>query len=50
MKCVFDSYTDFTKGKDIGADATFDNFPGPTSRAPRSLTDFAAAYADRFRY
>lgn len=26
MKCVFDSYTDLTNGKDIGADETFDNF------------------------
>lgn len=50
MKCVFDSYTDFTNGKDIGADATFDNFPGLTGRAPRSLADFAKTYADRFRY
>jgi NAD(P)H dehydrogenase (quinone) len=50
MKCVFDSYTDLTNGKDIGADATFDNFPELTGRAPRSLADFAKRYADRFRY
>ena len=50
MKCVFDSYTDFTNGKDIGADAIFDNFPGLTGRAPRSLADFAKTYADHFRY
>ena len=26
MKCVFDSYSDLTDGKDIGADQVFDNF------------------------
>jgi NAD(P)H dehydrogenase (quinone) len=50
MKCVFDSYTDLTNGKDIGSDATFNNFPELTGRAPRSLADFARKYADRFRY
>jgi NAD(P)H dehydrogenase (quinone) len=50
MKCVFDSYTDLTNGKDIGADATFDNFAELTGRPPRSLADFVARYADRFRY
>ena len=50
MKCVFDSYTDLTNGKDIGSDATFDNFPVLLGRAPRSLADFARTYADRFRY
>jgi NAD(P)H dehydrogenase (quinone) len=50
MKCVFDSYTDLTNGKDIGEEATFDNFPELTGRAPRSLADFARTYADRFRY
>jgi NAD(P)H dehydrogenase (quinone) len=50
MKCVFDSYTDLTNGKDIGADATFDNFAELTGRSPRSLADFARSYADRFRY
>jgi NAD(P)H dehydrogenase (quinone) len=47
MKCVFDSYTDLTNGKDIGADKTFDNFPQLTGRAPRNLADFARIYADR---
>jgi NAD(P)H dehydrogenase (quinone) len=50
MKCVFDSYIDLTNGKDIGADAIFDNFPELTGRAPWSLADFARRYADRFRY
>jgi NAD(P)H dehydrogenase (quinone) len=50
MKCVFDSYTDLTNGRDIGEQATFDNFPELTGRAPRSLADFARTYADRFRY
>jgi NAD(P)H dehydrogenase (quinone) len=50
MKCVFDSYTDLTNGKDIGADETFDNFPMITGRQPATLADFARRYADRFRY
>ena len=50
MKCVFDSYTDLTNGKDIGANATFDNFADLTGRLPRSLTDFVTRYADHFRY
>ncbi|MDQ2832403.1 MAG: SDR family oxidoreductase [Acidobacteriota bacterium] len=50
MKCVFDSYTDLTDGKDIGADAIFDNLPGLTGRAPRTLADFARQHADKFRY
>ncbi len=50
MKCVFDSYTDMTNGKNIGSDETFDNFPQLTGRAPRSLADFAHRYAERFRY
>jgi NAD(P)H dehydrogenase (quinone) len=50
MKCVFDSYTDLTNGKNIRADATFDNFPQLTGRPPHSLSDFVTRYADRFRY
>jgi NAD(P)H dehydrogenase (quinone) len=50
MKCVFDSYTDLTNGKDIGADEIFDNFAAITGCQPRTLADFARRYADRFRY
>ena len=50
MKCVFDSYTDLTNGKDIGADATFENFHALTGHHPQTLADFARKYADRFRY
>ena len=50
MKCVFDSYTDLTNGKDIDADEVFDNFPKLTGRAPRTLSDFARQHAKKFRY
>lgn len=50
MKCVFDSYTDMTNGKDIGSAEIFDNFLQLTGRAPRTLSDFAHRYAERFRY
>jgi NAD(P)H dehydrogenase (quinone) len=50
MKCVFDSYSDLTDGKDIGADQVFDNFTRITGEHPRTIADFARKYADRFRY
>jgi uncharacterized protein YbjT (DUF2867 family) len=50
MKCVFDSYTDFTNGVDIGADEIFDNFRSLTGRNPSTIADFARKHADRFRY
>ena len=50
MKCVFDSYTDFTNGVDIGADKTFDNFSAITGTQPGTLAQFALKHADRFRY
>ena len=50
MKCVFDSYSDFTAGKDIGADEVFDNFPAITGKVPRTLADFATTHAAKFRY
>jgi NAD(P)H dehydrogenase (quinone) len=50
MKCVFDSYTDFTNGVDIGADEVFDNFPRLVGRNPSRIADFANKHADRFRY
>jgi uncharacterized protein YbjT (DUF2867 family) len=50
MKCVFDSFTDYTAGKVAGADEIFDNFPIITGKNPRTLADFAKKYADKFRY
>ncbi|WP_029919989.1 NmrA family NAD(P)-binding protein [Nevskia soli] len=50
MKCVFDSYTDFTNGVDIGADQIFDNFPEIAGRQPGTLAAFVGKHADRFRY
>ncbi len=50
MKCVFDSYTDLTKGTDLRSDEIFDNFHRLTGGRPRTIADFARRYADRFRY
>lgn len=50
MKCVFDSYTDLTNGKDIGADKTFDNFHAITGRQPKTIAQFAIKHAARFQY
>jgi NAD(P)H dehydrogenase (quinone) len=50
MKCVFDSYTDFTTGKIQNSDEVFDNFPAITGGQPRTLADFAKTYAAKFRY
>jgi len=50
MRCVFDSYTDLTQGKDLGADQVFENFACITGGRPRTIADFARRYADRFRY
>ena len=50
MKCVFDSYTDFTNGVDIGADEVFHNFPALVGREPRLLADFIRDHAAQFRY
>jgi NAD(P)H dehydrogenase (quinone) len=50
MKCVFDSYTDFTNGVGERADEVFDNFPALVGREPRLLSDFVRQHADQFRY
>ena len=50
MKCVFDSYTDFTNGAGEKADEVFDNFPTLVGRQPRLLSDFVRHHADQFRY
>jgi NAD(P)H dehydrogenase (quinone) len=50
MKCVFDSYTDFTAGRIPNSDEVFDNLPAIVGRNPGTLADFAKKYADKFRY
>jgi NAD(P)H dehydrogenase (quinone) len=50
MRCVFDSYTDFTNGVGEKADEVFDNFPALVGRPPRLLSDFVSHHADQFRY
>ena len=50
MRCVANSYTWLTAGKDIGADEVFANFPAITGRQPRTLADFTRKHADAFRY
>jgi NAD(P)H dehydrogenase (quinone) len=50
MKCVFESYTDFTNGRNERADEVFDNFPALVGRPPRMLSDFIRDHADEFRY
>jgi NAD(P)H dehydrogenase (quinone) len=50
MKCVFDSYTDLTNGKNIGADEVFDNFHAITGRQPKTIAQFARKHAACFRY
>jgi NAD(P)H dehydrogenase (quinone) len=50
MKCVFDSYTDLSNGKDIGADEVFDNFHVITGRQPKTIAQFAIRHAARFQY
>jgi uncharacterized protein YbjT (DUF2867 family) len=50
MKCVLDSYTDYTAGKVSGADEVFDNFLAITGKKPRSLADFARKHAAKFQY
>ena len=50
MKCVFESFSSLTNGKDIGADEVFDNFTQLTGVRPRTIADFASKNAERFRY
>ena len=50
MKCVFDSYTDFTNGSGEKADDVFDNLPALVGRQPRLLADFVSDHANLFRY
>jgi NAD(P)H dehydrogenase (quinone) len=50
MKCVSDSFADFTAGRSQGADEVFDNFPAITGKNPRTLADFARTHESKFRY
>lgn len=50
MKCVYDSYSDFTAGRGERVDKVFDNLPGIIGRTPRSIADFSRKYATRFQY
>jgi NAD(P)H dehydrogenase (quinone) len=50
MKCVFDSYTDLTNGKDIRADEIFDNFHAITGRQPKTIAQFVMKHAASFQY
>jgi NAD(P)H dehydrogenase (quinone) len=50
MKCVFDSFSDLTAGKDVCADQVFDNFTSITGRSPATLADFAQKHQENFRY
>ncbi len=50
MKCVFETYSDLTDGKDIGADEVFENFTQLTGGHPRTIAQFALKNAERFRY
>jgi NAD(P)H dehydrogenase (quinone) len=50
MKCVHDSFADFTAGRGEKVDETFDNLPTILGRQPRTVADFAKKNAEAFRY
>jgi len=50
MKCVFDSYSDFTAGRGERVDAVFDNLPALIGRPPGSIAGFVKKHASRFHY
>jgi NAD(P)H dehydrogenase (quinone) len=50
MKCVFDSYSDFTGGRGERVDEVFDNLPAIIGRKPRLIADFVKKYEAKFRY
>jgi NAD(P)H dehydrogenase (quinone) len=50
MKCVFDSYNNFSNGRHELADEVFDNFPSLVGRAPRLLSDFIRDHVNEFKY
>jgi uncharacterized protein YbjT (DUF2867 family) len=50
MKCVFDSYTDYSAGRIAHSDDVFDNLPAIAGRKPITLAEFAKKHSDKFRY
>jgi len=50
MKCVFDSYTDYTAGRIPHSDDVFDNLHAIAGRMPITLAEFAKKHANKFRY
>ena len=50
MKCVFNSYSDFTAGRGERVDETFDNLPTILGRQPKTMANFGQKNADSFRY
>jgi NAD(P)H dehydrogenase (quinone) len=50
MQCVFESYSRFSAGDDVGADTVFDDFERLTGRKPSTLVDFARRHESTFRY
>jgi uncharacterized protein YbjT (DUF2867 family) len=50
MKCVFNSYSDFTAGRGERVDETFDNLPAIIGKKPRTMAEFARKHAAAFRY
>jgi uncharacterized protein YbjT (DUF2867 family) len=50
MKCVFNSYSDFTAGRGERVDEIFDNLPAILGRKPKTMADFAQKNVGAFRY
>jgi NAD(P)H dehydrogenase (quinone) len=50
MKCVFNSYSDFTAGRGERVDEIFDNLPTILGRKPKTMADFVQKNVDAFRY
>ena len=50
MKCVYNSFSDFTAGRGERVDEIFDNLPALLGRQPRTVAAFAKKNADMFRY
>ena len=50
MKCVHDSFVDFTAGRGEKVDEVFDNLPTILGRQPKTVAEFAKKNADAFRY
>lgn len=50
MRSVHDNYADLDAGRGPGVSQSFEDFSRLTGKAPRTLKDFIASHADRFRY